>query len=142
MRWWWWARWSLARDAGLDEAMGLIGGHEDFVRIVLAEAGKVNEQAVLIGHGEVDVGHFGRVVEDVLRHGVEGVLDGFGLMFGEGGEEKLANVGAEFGERQSRRSVGPVGTDRSAEEAVAGFGERGEGILEKAGESRARGFEN
>ena len=42
-------------DAGFDVAVGFVGGDEDFVGVVLAEAGEVDEEAVLVGHGDFDV---------------------------------------------------------------------------------------
>ena len=46
---------SFAPHARLDVAGGLVGGDEDLVGIVLAEAREIDEQAVLVGHDEVDL---------------------------------------------------------------------------------------
>ena len=41
----------LSRYPSHDVAVGLIGRHEDFIRIGLPEAGQVHQQAMLVGHG-------------------------------------------------------------------------------------------
>ena len=81
------ASWSSgAADGGFDGAVGFVGGDEDVVGVVLAEAGEVDEEVVLVGHEEIDLVDEGGVVERGFGHGVEGLLDGERVVLGEGGD--------------------------------------------------------
>ena len=51
-----------AGDGGFDGAVGFVGGDEDVVGVGLAEGGEIDEQAVLVGGDEVDLGDDVRVV--------------------------------------------------------------------------------
>src|SRR5262244_3692840 len=99
---------SLTRHARLDVAMRLINRHENFVGIILAKAGKINQQVMFVGHGELNVFYFGRVIENVLRHCVKSMLDGFTLVPGKSRQKKVANLRAKFGEGGVLTVVRPV----------------------------------
>ena len=74
-------------------------------------------------------------------HGVEGLLDGFAVVVGEGAEHGLADGGADGVVIEVGGGVVPFGAHGCAEEAVAGFFEGGEGVFDVAFEGRVCGFE-
>ncbi len=70
---------------GFDGAVGLVGGNEDLVRVVSAEAAEVDEQVVLVGHAQGDLVDDAGVLERGFGHGVERLLHGKRVVLGEGG---------------------------------------------------------
>ncbi len=93
-----------AADGGFDGAVGFVGGDEDVVGVLLAEAAEVDEEVVLVGHEEIDLVDEGGVVECGFGHGEEGLLHGEGVVFGEGGEQGFAEVGADLVEVDGGRA--------------------------------------
>jgi hypothetical protein len=133
-------------DGGFDGAVGFVGGDEDVVGVGRGRSGEVDEEVVLVGHEHVDLVDEVGVVERGFAHGVEGLLDGERVVLGEGGEHDFAEVGADLVEVDAGGDgfggVGPLGFEGGAEEAVGGFGERGEGVLDVAGEGGVGGLED
>ena len=72
--------------------MGLVGGDEDLVGVFEAEWFQIDEDAMLVGHGEGDPLDLGARLERRRPHGVERLLHGEALMPGERLEQGLANA--------------------------------------------------
>ncbi len=85
--------------------MRLVGWDEDFVGIVLSESRKIDQQAVLVGHGESNLVDLGNFFERALGHCVERLLDGFAVVVGEGAEHRLAKSSRECSQREDRARV-------------------------------------
>ena len=133
--------------------MWLVGWDKDVVRIFLTEAAEVDEQVVLIGHKEVNLVEDVGVCECGFGHGEEGLLYGEGFMRGEGGDQGFAEMSAHLvkvdgligrgcGAGNGGGCIGPFGFEGGAEEAVGGFGKRGERVLNVAGEGGVGGLED
>src|ERR1700722_9914142 len=121
--------------------MRLVGGNEDLVGIVLAEAGEVDEEAVFVWHRDFDLVDFGYVRERTYSHRVESLLHGLAVVVGKGAEHGLSNFYANGFEVEGSGDVLPLGTDGGSEEAVFGLGQSGERVLDVAFEAGVRGLE-
>ena len=77
----------LTAKARFDVAGGFVDGQENLIRVIEAEAGKVDQQAVLVGHDEMDFGKEGELFESGFGHVVKSLLHGEALMRGEGREQ-------------------------------------------------------
>ncbi len=133
-----------AADGGLDEAVRLGEGEEDFVAVLQAERRQVEGNVVDVGEGEVDLFDLGAGLEDGFRHRVEGVLDGAAGVAGEGLEEEGAGGGegsviVDGVDGCSR--VAPLGGDAGGEDAVFGLAEGGEVVAAEVGEGGVGGLE-
>src|ERR1700678_1955984 len=108
----------FSADACFDVAVWLVGGDEDLVWIVLAEARKIDQKTVFVGHGEFDLIDLRDIFEGALGHGVERLLHGFTFVIGEGSKHRLADGCAYRVEVKIAGEVAPLRANCSAEEAI------------------------
>src|SRR5262245_57958169 len=66
---------TLARDRRLDQPVGPVSGDEDLAVVLQVERREIDQEVVLVGRGEPDLGHLGMGLEHVLAHDVEGLLE-------------------------------------------------------------------
>ena len=126
----------LSLDRRLNISMRLIGGHEDFIRVVLPESRQVDQQTVFVRHGDLDLIDFEYRFERTLGHGVEGLLHGFAFVVGKRFEHRLADGCADGVEVKIAGEVAPLRANGGAEEAIFCLGQRGERVLDVAFEAR------
>src|SRR6476620_5282855 len=75
---------SASFDGAADETEGFVGSDENFVVVGEVEGGEVGEDAVLVGHGQRDLGSFGENFEHFFAHLIERLLHGVGEIGREG----------------------------------------------------------
>src|ERR1700683_4079636 len=71
---------SVPPDARFDVAVGFVGGHEYFVRIVLPEAREVHQQAMHVRHRQFDLVNLRDAFENSLAHRIQRVLHGLAFV--------------------------------------------------------------
>ena len=89
-----------------DRAVGLVGGDEDLVGVFEAEWFQIDEDAMLVGHGQGDPLDLGARVERRRRPSRGASAARRGSVAGEGLEQGLANLGV--GAIPIERSLGDV----------------------------------
>src|ERR1700733_114503 len=131
----------LSANTCFDVAVRLVGGNEDLVRIVLAEAREIDEKAVFVRHDELDLINLRCIFERALGHGVERLLDGFAFVVGKGSKQRLTDGCADGVEVKIVGGVPPLRANGGAEEAIPCLRQCGERVLDVAFEAGVCGLE-
>src|SRR4051794_12977642 len=120
-------------DRALDQAERLVGRLEDRVVVALAEAGKVDQQVVAVGQGEVDALDLRVGVEHRLAHAVQRELHRPAVVVGERREQATADGVPARG----RAAVVPSGRHDRGDDPIVGLGQRRQLVALEALEARA-----
>ncbi len=132
---------SRALERSRDDTLGLVGGDEDFVGVFQAEGLEIDEDAVLVGHGECDSLDLRRCVESRRAHRVQRMLHGQALMQGKRFDQRRANRLACDVPVNFPICIEPVGFHHRGHDSVGGILERGIAIAKEAAKSRCSRLE-